>query len=59
MTQDEEQLKEIEEITSNTLRPTRAEAIRAREEMQKLLPSEIGTFSCLGSVAEFPRRTGN
>lgn len=59
MTQDGEQLKEIEEITSNTLRPTRAAAIRAREEMQKLLSSEIGPFSCLGSVAEFPQRTGN
>ena len=53
MTQDGEQLKETEEITSNTLRPTRAAAIRAREHMQKLLSSEIGTFSWLGSVAEF------
>ena len=59
MTKDGEQLKEIEEITSNTLRPTRVAAIRAREEMQKLLSSEIGTFSCLGSVAKFPQRTGN
>ena len=59
MTQDGEQLKKTEEITSNTLRPTRAAAIRAREQMQKLLSSEIGTFSWLGSVAEFPQRTGN
>lgn len=48
-----------EEITSNTLRPTRAAAIQAREQMQKLLSSEIGTLSWLGSVAEFPQRTGN
>ena len=53
MTQDGEQLKETEEITSKTLRPTRAAAIRAREQMQQLLSSEIGTLSCLGSVAEF------
>ena len=53
MTQDGEQLKENEEITSNTLRPTRATAIRAREQMQKLLSSELGTFSWLGSVAQF------
>ena len=53
MTQDGEQLKETEEITSNTLRPIRAAAIRAREQMQKRLSSEIGTFSSLGSVAEF------
>ena len=59
MTQDGEQFKKTEEITSNTLRPTRAEAIRAREQMQKLLSSEIGTFSLLESVAEFPQRTGN
>ena len=37
--------EKTEEITSNTLRPTRAAAIRAREQMQKLLSSEIGTFS--------------
>ena len=55
MTQDGEQLKESEEITSRTLRPTRAPATRAREQMQRLLSSEIGTFSWLGSVAEFPR----
>ena len=59
MTQDGEQLKGTEEIISNTLRPTRGTAIRAREQMQKLLSSEIGTFSSLGSVAEFPQRTGN
>ena len=59
MTQDGEQLKETEEITSNTLRLTRAAAIRAREQIQRLLSSEIGTFSWLGSVAEFPQRTGN
>ena len=59
MTQDGEQLKEIEEITSNTLPPTRAAAIRAREQMQKLLSSEIGTFSWLVSVSEFPQRIGN
>ena len=39
MTQDGEQLKETEKIISNTLRPTRAAAIRAREQMQKLLSS--------------------
>ena len=39
MTQDVEQLKETEKIISNTLRPTRAAAIRAREQMQKLLSS--------------------
>ena len=55
MTQDGKQLKETEKIISNTLRPTRAAAIRAREQMQKLLSSEIGTFSSLGSVAEFRR----
>ena len=49
MTQDGEQLKET----------AAAAAIRARDQMQKLLSSEIGTFSWLGSVAEFPRRTGN
>ena len=54
MTQDGEQLKGTEEIISNTLRPTRGTAIRAREQMQKLLSSEIGTFSSLGSAAEFP-----
>ena len=59
MTKDGEQLKETEEITSNALRPTRGTAITAREQMQKLLSSEIGTFSSLGSVAEFPQRTGN
>ena len=59
MMQDGEQLKEIEEITSNTLPPTRAAAIRAREQMQKLLSSEIGTFSWLVSVSEFPQRIGN
>ena len=59
MTQNEEQLKETEEITSNTLRPTRAAAIRAREQMQKLLSSETGTFSWRASVTEFPQRTGN
>ena len=59
MMQDGEQLKESEEIISNTLRPTRAAAIRAREQMQRLLSPEIGTFSWLGSVAEFLRRTGN
>ena len=35
MMQDGEQLKETEEITSNTLRPTRAAAITARQQMQK------------------------
>ena len=35
MTQDGEQLKETEEITSNTLRPTRAAAIQAREQNAK------------------------
>ena len=45
MTQDGEQLKESEKITSNTSRPTPGTAIRAREQMQKLLSSEIGTFS--------------
>ena len=59
MTQDGEQFKETEEMTSNTLRLTRAAAIRAREQIQRLLSSEIGTFSWLGSVAEFPQRTGN
>ena len=59
MTQDGEQLKETEEITSNTLRLTRAAAIRAREQIKRLLSSEIGTFSWLGGVAEFPQRTGN
>ena len=59
MTQDGEQLKETEKIISNTLRPTRAAAIRAREQMQKLLSSEMGTFSWLGSVAQFTQRTGN
>ena len=34
MTQGGEQLKETEEIASNTLRPTPAVAIRAREQMQ-------------------------
>ena len=59
MTQDGEQLKESEKIASNTSRPTPGTAIRAREQMQKLLSSEIATFSSLGSVAEFPQRTGN
>ena len=35
MTQDGEQLKESEEITSSTLRPTRAAATRAREQDTK------------------------
>ena len=55
MTQDREQLNESEEITSSTLRSTRAAATRAREQMQRLLSSERGTFSWLESVAEFPR----
>ena len=55
MTQDGEQLKESEEITSSTLRPTRAAATRARGQMQRLLSSDKGSFSWLGSVAEFPR----
>ena len=59
MTQEGEKLKEIEEITSNTLPPTRAAAIRAREQIPQLVSSEIATFSWLGSVAEFPQRTGN
>ena len=59
ITQDGEQLKETEEITSNTLRPTRAVAIRAREQIQRPLSSEKGSFSWLGSVEEFPQRTGN
>ena len=59
MTQGEEQLKETVEVTSITLRPTRAAAIRTRQQMQKLLSSEIETFPWLGSVAEFPQRTGN
>ena len=59
-TQDGEQLKESEEITSSTLRPTRAAATRARGQMQRLLSSDKGSFSWLGSVAEFPRTwTGN
>ena len=40
MTQDGEQLKESEEITSNTLRPSCLEAIKAREQMQRLLSSK-------------------
>ena len=43
MTLDGRQLKETEEITWNTLRPTRAAAIKAREQMQKLLSSKIET----------------
>ena len=54
-TQDGEQLKETVEVTSTTLRPTRTAATRARTQIQKLLSSEIGPFSWLGSVAEFPR----
>ena len=54
-TQDGEQLEETVEDTSITLRPTRAAATRARKQMQRLLSSEIGTFSWLGSVVEFPR----
>ena len=54
-TQDGEQLEETVEDTSTTLRPTRAAATRAQKHMQRLLSSEIGTFSWLGSVAEFPR----
>ena len=42
LTQDGEQLKEI---SSTTMRPTRAAATRARQLMQNLLSSEIGTFS--------------
>ena len=56
-TQDGEQLKETE-VTSTTLHPTRAAATRARTQIQRLLSSEIGTFSWLGSVAEFPRTAG-
>ena len=55
MTRDGEQFKESEEITSSTLGSTRAAATREREQMQRLLSSEIGTFSWPGSVAEFPR----
>ena len=54
-TQNGGQLKQTVEDTSTTLRPTRAAATRAREQMQRLLSSEIGTFSWLGSVVEFPR----
>ena len=54
-TQDGEQLEETVEDTSTTLRRTRAAATRARKQMQRFLSSEIGTFSWLGSVAEFPR----
>ena len=54
-TQNGEPLKETVEVTSTTLRPTRAAATRARKQMQILLSSEIGTFSWLGIVAEFPR----
>ena len=43
--QDGEQLKETVEVTSTTLRPTRAAATRARTQIQRLLSSEIGTFS--------------
>ena len=52
--QDGEQLEETVEVTSTTLRPTRAAAARARKQMQRLLPSKLGTFSWLESVAEFP-----
>lgn len=55
MTQDGEQLEETVEDTSTTLRPTRAAATSARKKMQRLLSSDIGTFSWLGSVAEFLR----
>ena len=41
--------------TTPRLRPTRAAADRARKEMQRLLSTEIGTFSWLGSVAEIPQ----
>ena len=40
MTQDGEQLKESEEITLNTLRPSCLAAIKAREQMQRLLSSK-------------------
>ena len=55
LTQDEEQLKETEEDNSTMLRPTRAAANRARKQMQRLLSTEIGTFTWLGSVAELSR----
>ena len=55
MTQDGEQLKEI---TSTTMRPTRAAATRARQLMQKLLSSEIGTFSW-GVSRSSREKTGN
>ena len=57
-TQDGEQLKETVEATSTTWRPTRTAATRARTQIQKLLSSEIGTFSWLGSFAEFPLTAG-
>ena len=56
--QDGEQLKETVDVTSTTLRPARAAATRAQKQIQRLLYSEIGTFSWLESVAEFPRTAG-
>ncbi|PFX15504.1 putative RNA-directed DNA polymerase from transposon BS [Stylophora pistillata] len=49
-TQDGEQLKETVEVTSTTLHPTRATATRVQKQMQRLLSSETGTFSKLGSL---------
>lgn len=48
-----EQSKETVEATPTSLRPTRTGTTIARKQMQRLLSSEIETFSWVGSVAEF------
>ena len=53
MTQDGEQLKESEEITSNTLRPSCLAAIKAREQMQRLLSSKWELSPGLGVSQSF------